>query len=115
MAFEGKELEVSNDALNDPAELRSRIGETGYLFFRNLVDKGLLWDLRLELLKVCQQGGWIQSGTNIADGLVDVSRRCAEGDLDILPDLYRGSEGGGISSNCPPSRVRNDHSQNCRW
>ena len=89
MAFEVKELEVSNDALNDPAELRSRIGETGYLFFRNLVDKGLLWDLRLELLNVCQQGGWIQSGTNIADGLVDVSRRCAEGDLDYSP-IYTG-------------------------
>ena len=89
MAVDVKELQVSNDALNDPAELRSRIGEQGYLFFRNLVDKDLLWDLRLQLLEVCQQGGWIRPGTDLADGVVDLSRRCAEGDLDYSP-VYMG-------------------------
>ena len=85
MAVDVKQLQVSNDALDDPAELRSRIGDQGYLFFRNLVDKDLLWDLRLQLLEVCRQAGWIRQETNLADGVADISRRCAEGDLAYSP------------------------------
>ena len=33
-----KELHVSNDAMNDPEELRHRISEEGYLFFKQLQD-----------------------------------------------------------------------------
>ena len=29
-----KELRISNDAMNDPEELRHRISEEGYLFFQ---------------------------------------------------------------------------------
>ena len=115
MAVEVKEIQASNDAFNDPPELRSRMDDQGYLFFRNLVDPELLWDLRLQLLAVCQEGGWIQSGTNLADGVVDVSRRCAEGDLDYSP-IYTGVQKVEAFHRIAhdPAFV-NDHSEDCRW
>ncbi len=38
MAVQVKEFRISNDALADAAELRRRIAQDGYLFFRSLLD-----------------------------------------------------------------------------
>ena len=38
MADKLKELKVSNDAINAPQELRRRIQDEGYLFFKKLQD-----------------------------------------------------------------------------
>ena len=46
------EFKVSNDALDDVEELRRRIDEDGYLFFRQLQDPGKLLALRREMLRV---------------------------------------------------------------
>ena len=57
-----KELRVSNDAMNDPEELRHRISEDGYLFFKKLQDPDKLWALRREMLTTMQEGGWLVAG-----------------------------------------------------
>ena len=36
MSEEIREMRVSNDAMDDPAELQSRIADEGYLFFKQL-------------------------------------------------------------------------------
>ena len=84
MAVQVEEFRVSNDALDDAGELRRRIDQDGYLFFRKLEDPDQLWDLRLQLLSVCRDGGWLQAGSALADGIADVSRKCAEGDPEYL-------------------------------
>lgn len=84
LAVQVKPFRVSNDALADAGELRRRIAEDGYLFFRRLEDPNLLWDLRLQILRVCQEGGWLQAGSTLSEGVADVSRRCAEGDVEYL-------------------------------
>ena len=56
ISIEWIELKVSNDALDDVEELRRRIDEDGYLFFRQLQDPGKLLALRREMLSVMQQG-----------------------------------------------------------
>ena len=92
MSNDLKEFRVSNDALNAPFELRRRIAEDGYVFIRGLHDADRLWGLRLEMLEVIRDGGWIRPGTELNDGVADVSRRCTEGDLeyvDVYHDLYR--------------------------
>jgi hypothetical protein len=71
---------VSNDAVDDGDELRLRLAEDGYLFIRRLVDPQGLAELRREMLEVCRAGGWLVPGSNLLDGVADVSRRCAEGD-----------------------------------
>ena len=75
-----KELRVSNDAMNNPEELRLRIAEEGYLFFKKLQDPGKLWALREEMLTTIQAGGWLVAGTEPMDGIADISTQCTEGD-----------------------------------
>lgn len=57
------ELRVSNDAMNDPTELRQRIANEGYLFFKRLQDPDKLSDLRQEMMSTIQRVGWLIADT----------------------------------------------------
>ncbi len=92
MATQLKELRVSNDAMNDPLELRHRIQDDGYLFFKRLQNPDKLWDLRRQMLTVIQEGGWLVAGTDPMDGIADISRQCTEGDMgytDVYHEVYK--------------------------
>ncbi|MFN8494336.1 MAG: phytanoyl-CoA dioxygenase family protein [Caldilineaceae bacterium] len=92
MSEELKELRVSNDAMHDPAKLRRRLADEGYVFFKRLQDPAKLRDLRREMLTVIQQGGWLVAGTDPLDGIADVSAQCTEGDLgytDVYHEVYK--------------------------
>ena len=67
------EFRVSNDILDDPIELRRRVDEEGYLFFKRLQDPDWLWDLRRDMLSVIEKGGWLEAGTDPIDGIADIS------------------------------------------
>ena len=87
-----KELRVSNDAMNNPEELRLRIAEEGYLFFKKLQDPGKLWALREEMLTTIQAGGWLVAGTEPMDGIADISTQCTEGDsayAEVYHEVYK--------------------------
>src|SRR5690242_5562261 len=71
MTAEFQEFRVSNDALNDPEELRRRIDAEGYLFFRSLQDADKLRALRRDILGVLREGGWVRPGTDLMDGIAD--------------------------------------------
>jgi len=79
-----KEFQVSNDALDDGDELHRRLAVDGYIFIRGLLDPQPLWDLRLQMLEVMRQGGWLQAGSKVSDGVANVSKKCAEGDPEYL-------------------------------
>ena len=78
--MELKELRVSNDVVNDPTELQSRIREEGYLFFRKLQSADKLHDLRVKMMTAIQNAGWLIQGTDPIDGIADISKQCTEGD-----------------------------------
>lgn len=87
-----KQFRESNDALGDPLELRRRIQKDGYLFIRKLHDPAELLELRLAILKVLRNCGWIPKDSDLIEGIVDVSRRCAEGDVryaETYHQMYR--------------------------
>lgn len=87
-----QELRVSNDAMDDPAELRRRIEDDGYLFFRRLQDPDKLLELRREMLTVMQQGGWLVAGTDPVDGIAEIGAQCTEGDTgytDVYHEVYK--------------------------
>ena len=87
-----KELRISNDAMNHPEELRLRMSEEGYLFFRRLQNPDKLWALRREMLTTIQSGGWIVAGTDAIDGIADISKQCTEGDVsytDVYHEVYK--------------------------
>jgi hypothetical protein len=92
MADALEEFKVSNDILDDPAQLRRRLDEQGYLFIRGLQDPDLLAALRLDILRVCHDGGWIQAGTDLEDGVAATSKRCTEGNTeytDVYHEVYK--------------------------
>jgi len=75
-----KELRVSNDAIDDAAELRRRIADEGYLFFKRLQNSDKLLDLRREMMTTIQRVGWLVAGTDPMDGIADITTQCTEGD-----------------------------------
>ena len=92
MAAELAELKVSNDAMEDTKELRSRIKDDGYLFFKKLQDPDQLWKLRLEILEAIRDGEWLEAGTELVDGIADPAKRCTEGDpeyTDVYHEVYK--------------------------
>lgn len=92
MNSEWRELRESNDALNDDAELRRRLDEDGYVFFRRLQDPEKLLKLRREMLTEMQKGGWLVQGTDPMDGIARPEARCTEGDVeytDVYHQVYR--------------------------
>ena len=87
-----KELKVSNDAMDDPQELRRRIEDEGYLFFKRLQDPDKLWNLRGQIMDVIREGGWLVPGTDPIDGIADPSKACTEGDIgytDVYHEVYK--------------------------
>ena len=75
-----RELRVSNDAMNNPEELQHRIDDEGYLFFKRLVNRDQVLELRREMMSMIQQVGWLIAGTDPMDGIADVNMRYTEGD-----------------------------------
>ena len=87
-----QELRESNDIHGNPAALQERIAEDGYLFFRQLQDPDMLWELRRQMLSTMQDGGWIKQGTDPVDGIAEPGVQCTEGDLeytDVYHEVYR--------------------------
>ena len=87
-----KELRISNDAINDSQELRRRIADEGYLFFKRLQPPDKLRALRREMLTVMQQGGWLVHDTDPLDGIANIAAQCTEGDLgytDVYHEVYK--------------------------
>ena len=69
--FQVNPLQDSTDLLSQPKAFRHRAAEDGYLFFAGLLDPAKVLNLREQILLVCQSHGWIQEGTNSADGLAN--------------------------------------------
>lgn len=91
-ARELQELEISNDALHDTQELRDRLQQNGYLFFRGLLNRERLLKLRREMLTVMQAGGWLLNGTDPIDGIANPDARSTEGDpgyTDVYHQVYK--------------------------
>ena len=87
-----QELRVSNDALSGAEELRRRMDSDGYLFFRRLLNRDKLLDLRRQMMTRIQQGGWLVPDTDPMDGIADPSKACTEGDIaytDVYHEVYK--------------------------
>ena len=57
-----QEFRVSNDCINDAGELRRRLDDDGYLFFRKLQNRDKLLALRRDMTGALQAGGWLVPG-----------------------------------------------------
>lgn len=63
------EFEDSRDLLDDPAQLRQRLLDKGYLFFRGFMDQQTMLDLRKEILESAVKYGYAKPGDDLMEGL----------------------------------------------
>ncbi len=82
MTDEIKPLRISNEAMDDPTELRRRMADEGYLFFKRLQNPNKMAELRREMMTTIQRVGWLVAGTDPVDAFADVSQQCTEGDTE---------------------------------
>lgn len=84
---------VSNDALDEPIELRRRMENEGYLFLRKFQDPGKLRDLRLKILeRINSASDWMLPNTKFSEGKVDPTKACTEPDReyqDVYHEVYK--------------------------
>ena len=45
--------------------------DDGYLFFRGIIPKNEILQLRLQILEICQEAGWLRPDAKLMDGLTD--------------------------------------------
>ena len=57
--------------LNDPAALRHRAEQDGYLFFKRFLPSEPLLELRRQMLEICASHGWLAPGHDLMEGIVD--------------------------------------------
>lgn len=79
---------VSNDALSDPARLRSRVDEHGYLFLRGVAPKDELLQLRRDILDLCAEAGWLDPSADRMDAVWSGSGPHTEGNPEYMA-VYR--------------------------
>lgn len=62
----------STPLLASPAKLRARAEKDGYLFFKQLLPKEPILELRRQILEIIARNGWLKRGTNLMDGIGDL-------------------------------------------
>ena len=79
---------ASNDALENPEELRRRAHRDGYLFFRALLDKKPLLNVRQQILELCRKEGWLADGMDLIDGIAAPGIKWVEPQPEFMKVYY---------------------------
>ena len=66
-------FEDSTPLLGNPAGLRERMDRDGFFYFRHLLPREAVLDLRRQILEVCQKHGWLAPDAPLMDGIADPS------------------------------------------
>ena len=80
-------LRISDDILGNPDEIRRRVADEGYVFFKGLQNADRLKSLRHDIMGVLMAGGWLQPGTPVDEGIANLDALCTEGDPEYT-DVY---------------------------
>ncbi len=79
----------------DPTEQRARLEHEGYLFIRQLVPAAMLEDLRIRLLSIARDGGWVCADRPLEEGVADLAGFCVEPEpryTEVYVRMYRLAE-----------------------
>ena len=88
-------FEDSTPLLGNAAALRERMDRDGFFYFRHLLPRETVLDLRRQILLICQKYGWLAPGAPLMDGIADPSVDqmepfCGVGvTQDAYADVYR--------------------------
>jgi ectoine hydroxylase-related dioxygenase (phytanoyl-CoA dioxygenase family) len=81
----------SSDLLDDPAVLRRRFDEDGYLFLRQAIDHDVLLAARRDITAAMADHGWLRLGTDPMDAITQVEPRVEGEELffEVYDDVQR--------------------------
>ena len=78
----------STPSLDDAQALRTRMRQDGYLFIRRLLPAGQLAALRLQLLAIARDNGWVEKNSPLTEAIADQNGFCVEPTPEYM-DAYR--------------------------
>ena len=79
----------SSDVINDGAELLRRVQRDGYLFVPGLLPGEVLEEVRMQLLEIARDGGWVKRGTPLGGGVADLDGFCVEPEPKYMQTYHR--------------------------
>ncbi len=74
---------------DDGPELLKRMERDGYLFVRDLLPSDVLEDIRLQLLQIAAQGGWVDTNAPISEAVADPNGFCVEPTPEYMEVYHR--------------------------
>jgi hypothetical protein len=84
-----RNFQDSTDVLDNGAELQRRMARDGYLFIRGLFEPEMLRDVRLQLLAIAKEAGWLMPGTPLEEGIANPEAFCVEPQPNYRAVYYR--------------------------
>jgi hypothetical protein len=81
--------------LDDPAALRARAEQDGFLFFKQLLPVEPLLELRRQMLTICAERGWLAKDRDLMEGILDeealnrVPDEELRNDIGVTEEAYR--------------------------
>src|SRR5258708_33403239 len=84
------EFEDATPLLPAPPALRKRMDTDGFLFFRGLVPRSTIRDLRSQILLICQRNGWLATDTPLMDAVISPAAHQMEpwGGVGVTREAY---------------------------
>lgn len=80
---------IESDPQASEAELKARMQEYGYLFFRKLVPAEVILEVRRAVLEICSEAGWLDPKADLMDAIVSPTMKpTQEGKADYAA-VYR--------------------------
>jgi len=76
-------MDTADDLLGDPAALRARMDEDGYLLFRGLIDPERLDSVRRDVMEILARKGWLAGGERL-DERTPIGPPYREGDEEFF-------------------------------
>jgi hypothetical protein len=80
-------FEDATPLLDNPAALRARAEQDGYLFFKQFLPTEPLIELRRQMLEICTQRGWLAAGHDLMEGVIDIDALNQVADENIRNDI----------------------------
>ena len=78
----------STDIIDNASELQKRMQKDGYLFIRSLLPDDMLESLRMQLLEIARQAGWVKADTSLEDAIADLNGFCVEPEPKYMQVYY---------------------------
>ncbi|MEE2658614.1 MAG: phytanoyl-CoA dioxygenase family protein [Candidatus Latescibacterota bacterium] len=79
----------SSDAIDDSDELARRMDRHGYLFVRGLLPTDVVESLRMQLLTIARDAGWVLPDTEPSDAVADLTGFCVEPEPEYMAKYGR--------------------------